>query len=134
MAEEKKVEEVKLPNTLGACVDLLYKTRQERYSLQHKVKALAELESALQDHLVNEVPKGDSSGVAGKVARISIGTEKVPQVTDWDAFYGYVKRTGSFDLLQRRLATKAVEERWENKKKIPGVGEYNAIKISLNKL
>ena len=126
--------EIKLPATLGGCVDLLYKTRQQRYKLNKAVEALEKLESAISEHLINEVPKGESSGVAGKIARVSLTTKPVPQVTNWEEFYKYVKRTGSFELLQKRLATKAVEERWENKKPVPGVDKYNAIKISLNKL
>lgn len=130
----KEAPAIVLPKTLGACVDLFYKTRQQRYKLNKEVEALEKLESAISEHLINEVPKGESSGVAGKIARVSLNTKIVPQVSDWDSFYKYVKRTGSFDLLQKRLATKAVEDRWENKKEVPGVAKYNAIKISLNKL
>lgn len=130
----KEATAIILPKTLGGCVDLLYKTRHQRYKLNKEVEALEKLESTICEHLINEVPKGESSGVAGKIARVSLTTKPVPQVTNWDEFYKYVKRTGSFDLLQKRLATKAVEDRWENKKAVPGVDKYNAIKISLNKL
>ena len=90
-------------------------------------------EKALKEHIINNLPKSDS-GAAGKVARVSVVTKDVPQVKDWDAFYKYVSRTKSFDLLQRRLSDAAIKERWENKKQVPGVEAFTVVSVSLNKV
>lgn len=126
--------EIKIPKTLGACADRLYALKALKSAAQKAVDALAEEESAIKNHLIENLPKSEASGVAGKVARAMIITQNVPQVKDWDAFYEHVRKTKSFDLLQRRVSDAAVKERWENGKKVPGVETFTVVKVSLNKL
>lgn len=128
------VSEFVPPETLGACADLLYKLKAERLAAQKVVEALEVRESALKTHIINTLPKSDASGVAGKVARVTVVTKQVPQVCDWGKLYAYVKRTGQFELLQRRVSDAAVKERWENGKAVPGVDAFTAVSVSLNKL
>ena len=124
----------KLPKSLGACADRLYELRQRRLAVQKEVDKLAAEEAALREHIINTLPKSEASGIAGKLARVTVITKQVPQVKDWDAFYKFVKKTGSFDLLQRRLTDQAMKERWEAGKEVPGVEHFNAVSISLNKV
>lgn len=125
---------MKMPKSLAACADLLYQTQQKRYDLNKQVKELEKIESELKTHLIDNLPKSDASGIAGKLARVTIVPKVKPVVEDWDAFYKHVKKTGHFDLLQRRLSDPAVNERWDDGKEIPGVGKFNAITVSLNKV
>ena len=125
---------MKFPKTIGACADQLFKLRQKRIDMQKEVDEVAEEEKALKEHIIETLPKSQASGVAGKLARVSVVTKPVPQVEDWEAFYKHVARTKSFDLLQRRVSDGAVKERWEAGKKVPGVKVFNAVTISLNKL
>lgn len=124
----------KLPKSLAACADLLYETRAKRLLIQKDVDALAAQETALKEHLINSLPKGEASGIAGKVARVAVIKKQVPQVEDWDALYKHIKRTGSFDLLGRSLTKAAVEERWAMKKNVPGVVVFDAISVSVTKV
>jgi hypothetical protein len=123
-----------MPKTLALCADELYKTREARLAAQKAVDALQEKESAIKEHLINNLPKSDASGVAGKLARVTIVTKVIAQVKDWDVFYKYVKKTGAFDLMQRRLTDTAVKERWDNGKEVPGVEPFNAVTVSINKV
>lgn len=124
----------KFPKALGACADRLYELRQKRLDMQKEVDKVAAEESALKEHIINTLPKSEASGVAGKLARVTVITKVVPQVKDWDAFYKYVKKTGQFDLMQRRITDGAIKERWEAGKEIPGVEHFNAISVSINKV
>lgn len=125
---------MKLPKTIGACADRLYKLKEEKAKAQAAVKKIDDEVKAIKEHVINELPKSEASGVAGKVARVSVVKKEVPSVEDWDAFYKYVSRTKSFDLLQRRLSAPAIKERWEAGKKVPGVDHFTVVDISLNKL
>ena len=124
----------KIPKKIGTCADRLYKIRQERFALQNEAKKLKEQEIMLENYIIDELPKSDASGVAGKIARTSVETKQVPSVEDWPTFYRHVKRTGNFELLSRSLSGKAVRERWENGKDVPGVGSHTVVSVSLNKL
>lgn len=125
---------MKIPATIGACADLLYKIRQERLKLQKEVEALEAQEHELREHIIATLPKSEASGVQGKVARVSVVTKDIPQVKDWNVFYEYVRKNKAFDLLQRRLADKAVKDRLEDGKKLPGVELFRATTVSLNKI
>lgn len=122
--------QIRIPTKPAQCADLLYKTRQQRLNLEREVKKLEELESALKEYFINNLSKQDSTGIAGQLARVQIKPEVVPIVEDWPKFYNYVKKTGEFELLQKRLSRQAVEERWEAKRTVPGIGRLNAKKVS----
>lgn len=124
----------KFPKTMGACADRLYELRQKRLEMQKEVDKIAAEEAALKEHIINTLPKSEASGVAGKLARVTVITKVVPQVKDWDAFYKYVKKTGEFDLMQRRINDGAIKERWEAGKEIPGVEHFNTVSVSINKV
>jgi hypothetical protein len=124
----------KIPGTLGACADLLYTTRQTRLTEGKTLKEYEETEKVLKDHLIATLPKSDANGVSGRVARVTIVSKAVPVVEDWDAFYAFVRKAKRFDLLQRRLNDEAVKEMWDNNKTIPGVGVFNAVGVSVNKI
>lgn len=131
MATEVKY---KFPKAMGACADKLFELRNKRLEMQKAVDAVAAEETALKNHIIENLPKSEASGVAGKLARVTVITKVVPQVKDWDVFYKYVKKTGSFDLMQKRLTDAAIKERWEAGKEVPGVEHFNAITVSINKV
>lgn len=133
MSEVKKPK-LKFPKTMGACADRLYELRLKRLEEQKKVKLLEDEEKALKNYIIQSLPKSEASGVAGRLARVTVVTKEVPQIEDWEAFYKYVKKTNSFDLMQRRLADDAIKERWAAGKEIPGVNHFQAVSVSINKV
>ena len=124
------------PKSLAACADLLYKTRNERLELSKKVDELQAKETALREHLINNLPKSEATGVAGKLARASIEMKSVVRVADWDKLYAYIiknAKKGSFALMQRRVSEPAVREIWESNKEVPGCEAMNIPVVSLTK-
>ena len=137
----------KPPRTLGLTADKLYKVRQERLALAKEVEALKAEESALKEHLINNLPKSDSSGIAGKLCRVSITKKEVAKPENWSEIYAgivadYQKHArkkdglqdGAFALLQRRLGDSAINEAWENGKVVKGVGRFTLVNVALSKL
>jgi len=123
-----------IPKQLGAVADLLYTSRQTRLEEQKTIDTMKSFETSLKDHLINELPKGEAKGISGKVARVSIITKQVPTVEDWDALYGYIKKKGAWDLLNRALNTAACTERLENGETIPGIGSFTRVDVSCVKV
>jgi hypothetical protein len=124
----------RVPKAPAALADLLYRTREMRLDVGRRVERLEKLESQLREYFVETLPKSQASGIAGKVARVQIETRPVPQVEDWDKFYAYVRKNNAFELLQRRLSEGAVKERLDEGKGVPGVGVFQAKKVSVTKL
>lgn len=132
MAEERS--KYKFPKSLAACADKLYQLRAQRQQMQKEVDSVEAEEKAVKAHIIDNLPKSDASGVAGKLCRVTIISKEIPQLKDDEAFFKYVKKTGRFDLMQRRLSDAAIKEIWENGKEVPGVDHFNAVTLSINKV
>jgi hypothetical protein len=129
----------KIPKTLALCADRLYAVKAERLAKEKEAEAFKAEETALREHLINNLPKSDATGVAGKVCRASITSKTVAQVDNWDDLYayivkGYKKNPGVFSLLQRRVGDAAVKEMAEAGVKVPGTVLIDVPQVSLNKL
>jgi hypothetical protein len=123
-----------IPKQLGTVADMLYTERQRRLVEQHMIKDMQDFETRLKNHLIDNLPKSEASGVAGRLARATVSTKQVPIVEDWDLFYAYIKKKNAFDLLNRHLNVAAATERLEAGEKIPGLGEFTVVGVSCVKL
>lgn len=125
---------MKIPKTLGACADMVYSLKQKRLLIQHEVDELQAQETELRQHIIDTLPKSQASGVAGKLARVSVVTKVVPRVEDWRLFWSKFNPKRDSDLVQHRLSNEAVAARWENGEKVPGVETFTVVSLSINKL
>lgn len=137
----------KPPKTLALAADKLYQTQQARFAMQKEVDRMQEEETALKQHLIASLPKDDASGIAGKVARVTIKKDTVPRAESWPAVYAAIVaeyarhkkqkdglEDGAFALLQRRLGESAVKEAWNAGLAVPGVGKFTVTSVGINKL
>lgn len=130
----QKEKALVIPKKLGDVADLLFKTRAERLATTKKVEELQARETALKNHLIDNLPKSEATGVAGKAARVQIVVKQRLGVKNWEEVYAYIKKNNAFDMLQRRLSDTAVKDRLEAGKKVPGV-EFTAVAdVSITKL
>ena len=125
---------VALPPTLAGCADRLYEVREMRYAKQKEVKDLEAEENALKVYIIEELPKSDATGIAGKVARVTVVNKIKASVTDWPLFYKYIAKHKAWELLQRRVGELAIRERWDSGVEIPGVGHVQVPEVSINKV
>lgn len=129
-----KIKGFLMPKSLALCADLLYETRQLRLDMDKQVAEMKSKETMLRQHLIDNLPVSDATGVAGKVARATIVTKEEPVAKNWDETFEYVRKKKAFFLLQKRLNTTAIKEVWANGKQIPGVGKIIVKSVSLNKV
>lgn len=143
----KALPKFKAPKTLAAAADKVYELREERLGFSRQADAIKAEEGFLREHLIEHIPKGDATGVVGKVVRVVIKSDVVPVAEDWSAIYKSIvdtylahvkKKTGqqdaAFALLNKALNSASVKEQWEAGKAIPGVGKFNSKSLSINKL
>lgn len=124
----------RFPKKIGSIADLYYETRQRRLEIDKVAKELKAQETWLKNFVIDEVPKSNTTGIAGSIARVQVIPKSRPQVNNWDDFYKYMLRTKRPELLQKRLSTEAVVELWDDKKTVPGVEEFLYKDVSLTKL
>lgn len=97
-----------------------------------RFKALEKLSNKLEAWFVQEF-WSDQKGVTGKVARVEVINKEIATAADWTKFYAHVKKKGEFELLNKALNQKAIAERWDAGKEIPGLVKFTKKVISLTK-
>jgi hypothetical protein len=153
-----KAKTFKVPETLGACADLILRLRVTKSALQAEVDKVDAQISAVEQNLINKLPADDADGVVGRLAKAVIQSKTIPTVEEdgWPKVYAFILESAiaegmkkgvrnaqmlartvaekaNFDLLQRRLNTRAVTDRWEAKEAVPGVTKFIKKTVSVTK-
>lgn len=126
--------EFKKAKTQGSRADFYYEADKHRLEVNREVEEMKTFLSKLGKWFMQELPESDTTGVAGKIARIQIKPDERPSITDWPAFYAFIKKNNAFELLNRAVNAKSVKERWDAGKVIPGVGKFHFKKVSITKV
>lgn len=106
---------------LAALVDSYAGLRKRKAELNKLVDEVASEAEQIKTLLIAALNAQGLSSLGGHIASVSLKSKTVPRVTDWPAVYAYVRGTGEFDLLHRRLNETAVRARWDSTVDIPGV-------------
>lgn len=110
--------------TMGALIDSIWAAREEKRRLEVQVKeveaAIAELQTQLMERM--ETEKTDKA--QGSKAGVSISTNIVANVEDWDALWAYIAKNKYYGLLQKRVTETAYRELLDLGKTVPGVQPF----------
>jgi hypothetical protein len=122
------------PVIIGPTIDKLYDLRERKRALEASIKEIEEEYTDLEERLLEKLEAEGSDKGAGKTASVSVTRNVVGNVTDWEKFNAYVKKTGFFHLFQRRLSDAAVRELFEQGKKIPGCEPFTKRRLNVRVL
>jgi hypothetical protein len=118
---------------LGQLADIHFGARNARLAADKVAAAHKEVEVGSEQLLIEQMLKQGVSAAGGHLLRVALaGPDYVPQVKDWQAFYGYIQETGAFELLERRPGKAAARERWEAGEIIPGIDKFPVYKLTRN--
>ena len=92
-------------------------------------KALKEIEVALRAELVSHKMESVRIGRTN----YTVTNRQIAELYDDEAFFAYVKRTGAFDLVHRRVTIEAARDLWAAGKQIPGVRPGTVPTLSVSK-
>lgn len=123
----------KTPTTLlkGTTVDKLVSLRNKKRDLEVSVKSLEGQIEELQSQLLEEMEAAGVDKFSGKLGTVSISTNVVANVEDWDALYPYIAKNKLWHLLQRRVSDPAYRELLDAGKKVPGVQPFSKKRLNL---
>ena len=117
--------------SIGAKIDALFVLREKKRKHDEAIKELEKQMSALQQELITQMQAEGISASKGRKASVSISTNVVPQVEDWDAFYEFIRKKRWFHLLERRPSTSGCRELFEKSGRIPGVVPFDKVTLNL---
>lgn len=119
--------------TLQERIDEVFDLRQERLAIQKKVDMMKAKEDGLVAALATEMEELELQEVRGEHGKLKLSMAENAEVTSYPDLYAYIKETGSFDLLQRRVSLTGVRERWQEGNEVPGVARVLETKATLGK-
>lgn len=124
--------------SLGKQIDKLAKLRQDKVGLDAKVKDVEAQINALKAEILESLQSSGMQKASSKTLTVSVKQDVVPEVTDWDAFYAFIKKSNNFHLLQRRVSSPAWRELHEQlaakKKEVPGTTPFVKVDLSITTL
>ena len=116
---------------IGPTIDKLNALRESKRELEAKVKLIETEYGLLEAQLLEKFETEGTDKGTGKTATASVSSSVVGNVTDWEKFNAFVKKTGFFHLFQRRLSDAAVRELFEQGKSIPGCEPFTKRRLNL---
>ena len=130
---EEQVGAVAFPETLGECIDKLYKLRAQRLEQEREIKERKRTESAYKNHIIALLREASLEGGRGEGANASITVDDVPTAKNWDEIWAHIEENDAHDMVQRRLSSQAVKLRWEAGEEVPGIEHFTVEDLSLTK-
>lgn len=126
-----------LPVSMGRCADLYHDVREMRLAMEKEVAEIKARENEIQEHLIGNLTKGDDTGAAGLRYRAQIvNKRKFRLLSDgWGGFTSWMNKHGRFDMIQHRLAEKAVGDFFDEESRLPpGLETLQVPTVSVTKI
>ena len=111
-------------------MNMLNDTRQQLKTLQAQEKTLKDTQNYLEAEIAADMAKQGLTQTGNDVCTISLKTETVPTVEDWDVLHQHISDTGRFELLQKRMSATAYRELIAMEPSVPGVRSTELTKVN----
>jgi len=114
---------------------------ERRERIKMRIEGVNELVNEHKEAL--DIVETEISSLMGKegLEKITVGgttcwikQEIAPRVENWDNVYGYINKTGRFDILTKNIKKSSFKEMVDNGQMIPGVAINTFEKISFRKV
>ena len=111
-------------------MNMLADTRAKLKVLLEQEKELKQVQNALEAEIAADMERQGLTQTGNDVCTISLKTETVPTVEDWDVLHQHISNTGRFELLQKRMSATAYRELIAMEPSVPGVRSTELTKVN----
>lgn len=115
--------------TIDGLLNKLTETRTSLRELQEKERDLKRTKNDLESRIIADLESQGIDRVGNGSCTISIKKEVVPTVEDWDTVQKYIRETGRFELLHKRMSATAFREILQLELGVPGVKQTELTRI-----
>jgi len=115
--------------TIDGLLNKLTETRISLRELQEKERDLKRTKNDLESRIIADLESQGIDRVGNGSCTISIKKEVVPTVEDWDTVQKYIRETGRFELLHKRMSATAFREILQLELGVPGVKQTELTRI-----
>lgn len=114
-------------------IALYYELREKRLKLQREADELEQQEKDILYSLTADLKPGQTYTGIDSGFTYKATSKVIPISQDWVKTLDFIQKTGSIDLLQKRLTESAVILRWDSGVDIPGVGRSDRWSVKVTK-
>ena len=111
-------------------MNMLADTRAKLKVLLDQEKELKNVQNALEAEIAADMERQGLTQTGNDACTISLKTEVVPTVEDWDVLHKHISDTGRFELLQKRMSATAYRELIAMEPSVPGVRSTELTKVN----
>ena len=111
-------------------MNMLNDTRQELKKLQAQEKTLKDTQNYLEAEIAADMAKQGLTQTGNDACTISLKTEVVPTVENWDALWEHIFDTRQSELLQKRMSATAYRELLAMAQTVPGVRSTELTRVN----
>ena len=117
------------PN-LDDLMNSLADMREAISSTEEGLKTLKQKKNDLEAQLIAKMEDQGIDRTGNERCSVSLKTETVPTVEDWDEVYKHILSTEQFELLHRRMSASAYRELLSLDMELPGVKPTDVVRIN----
>lgn len=121
-------------DTIGELTDRMYELRERKREIEAQLAQIEGEYKGLEEQLIEKLEAQNTETARGKLASCSITTNTVAHIVDFNVLCAYVKKTGNFQLFQRRISDPSYRELLESGKQVPGLEPFNKKRLNLRTL
>lgn len=119
--------------TLDEQLKALIKIDDQMAALAAKTKVLQAEYDLVERALLENMQAQSLESIKGQNGTAFIATREVAGIEDYDAFMAYVIKNKATDLVQRRVALRAYQDRVEAGERVPGIKLTKLINLNLRR-
>ena len=106
---------VKSADLISKFVTLRDARKQSKAEFDERDKRVVEMLDAMTATILSRMNEEEVTSIKSKAGTAFVHESTKVQCDDWDAFYSHMEETKNFDLLQKRLGSRAVQQYVEDK-------------------
>ena len=119
---------------INELIEARAKVKDAMAGLNSELKELRQTQDDLDYKLMTQLDEQGLSRTANDKASVSINSDTVPDVTNWDALYEHINSTKDYSLLQRRVSSTAYKELLKLGEEVPGLQPREIRRINFRSL
>jgi ribonuclease HII len=120
-------------HTTPELIDRMFELRDSKRLREAQIKELTSEIDEIKFELIGRFQSDGTEVTATAKATASITETTVPNVTDWDQYYEFIKQEDAFYLLEKRPSTAAWRELHNSGQTPPGTAAFVKYDINLRK-
>ena len=111
-------------------MNMLADTRLQLKQLLEQEKKLKQVQNALEAEIAADMERQGLTQTGNDACTISLKTEVVPTVENWDALWEHIFDTRQSELLQKRMSATAYRELLAMAQAVPGVSPTELTRVN----